>query len=337
VSQRLDRIEGRVGDVFVLTVTAVHLRTVAVNLPANPNLGPFVALEKLPEHDADLGTGKVRRDFQLKVAAYEPGDLVLPGVEVTYLNARGEARTTVAQSIDVRIQSVLANENDPQPKPNTGPVPVLHRDLTLVWVLLALLLVLLGAVLALVVRSWLRRRERAAVPPPPPRPADELALEKLDALRAEDRIATGQFKEFYFALSEIAREYLGRRYGFDALDMTTTEILVCLGRVPGAPVGAERGLDVTAWLWSCDLVKFAKYRPSAEEAHAALEEAYRIVAATRLRVAPAIEKPTAAGAPPAAPPPATTPSSSAAPPPPTTPSSPVAPPPASSPSPEAPA
>jgi hypothetical protein len=305
VSARLDRTEGRVGDAFLLTVTAVHLRTVAVNLPASLVLGPFQVLEKLPERDADLGNGKLRRDFQLKVAAFEPGDLVLPGVEVTYLNARGEARTTTTGPIDVRILSVLANENDPQLKPNAGPVPVTQRDLTLVWVLLAVLLVVVGVVLGLVLKAYLRRRALRAVPPPPPRPAHEIALEKLDRLRAEDRIARGELKEFYLVLSEILREYLGRRYGFEALDMTTSEILALLGRLEGGPLTAGSEPDLGAWLMGCDLVKFAKYVPDPAEAAAALEEGYRVVEATRLRLEPAIQMPPGApgGGPGAAPPP----------------------------------
>jgi hypothetical protein len=304
VSARLDRTEGRVGDVFVLTVTAVHLRTVAVNLPSALNLGPFQVLEKLPEVDADLGNGKLRRDFQLRVAAYEPGDLTLPGVELTYLNARGEARTTVAAPIDVKIHSVLANENDPQLKPNAGPVPVVQRDLMLVYVLLALLLVALGLGLGFALKAWLRRRALRAVPPPPPRPAHEVALEKLDRLRAEDRLARGELKEFYFILSEVVREYLGRRYGFEALDMTTSEILALLRALPGRPVAERTESDLEAWLRGCDLVKFAKYVPDAGEAVNALEEAYRLVEATRPRPEPGIQMPPGApGAPPPAAPP----------------------------------
>ncbi|MBI5478485.1 MAG: hypothetical protein HY906_06490, partial [Deltaproteobacteria bacterium] len=281
VSARLDRTEGRVGDVFLLTITAVHSRAVAVNLPSTLDLKAFALLEKLPELDADLGNGRLKRDFQLKVAAYETGDLQLPGLEVTYLNTRGEARTVRTQPIDVRILSVLANENDPQLKPNAGPVPVRQRDLTLIYTLAGILLVALGVVVGFVLRSVLRARARRAVPPPPPRPAHEIALERLDALRGTDLLQRQEFKEFYLRLSEILREYLGRRYGFPALDLTTTEILEALG--PRAELARrDGGPDLGAWLFSSDLVKFAKYTPTITEAAGALSEGYAIVDCTRV-------------------------------------------------------
>jgi hypothetical protein len=295
VSARLDRTEGRVGDVFLLTITAVHSRNVAVNLPSTLELGAFTVLEKLPELDADLGNGRRKHDFQLKVAAYETGDLQLPGVEVTYLNTRGEARSARTQPIDVRILSVLANENDPQLKPNAGPVPVRQRDLTLIYTLAGLGLVALGMAVGFVLRSVLRARARRAVPPRPPRPAHEIALEKLDALRGEGLLQRQEFKEFYLRLSEILREYLGRRYGFPALDLTTTEILDALSARPAAQ-RREGGPDLGVWLLDSDLVKFAKYTPTIAEADRALAEGYAIVDATRSQT-PTETEPVAAAAP----------------------------------------
>ena len=45
------------------------------------------------ESEQDLGDGKMRHEFTLVVAAYEPGELEIPPVEVTYLGKSGEVRT----------------------------------------------------------------------------------------------------------------------------------------------------------------------------------------------------------------------------------------------------
>jgi hypothetical protein len=137
----------------------------------------------------------------------------------------------------------------------------------------------LGAVVALLVRRRLRARKPAA-PAAPPRPAHEVAMEKLDrlgGLLAEG----GDLRQFYFELSEAIREYLGGRFGFDSLEMTTEELVAAMRRVP---LDHARGVvsgEIEGWLSGCDLVKFAKVSPSDEQARGALETAIRMVAATR--------------------------------------------------------
>jgi hypothetical protein len=140
-----------------------------------------------------------------------------------------------------------------------------------------------------------RRRWRARVslrPEPPARPAHEIALERLDRLGAGGFAEEADHRPFYFSLSEVIRDYLGARYEFDALEMTTEELIEELRR--RAPRELVLG-EVTGWLTASDLVKFAKISPTATEARGALETAIRIVESTRPRPEPALAGP---GAPP---------------------------------------
>ena len=90
MAARLDKTEGRVGDVFVLSVTSIGPRNVSTNLPTQLDLAPFEVVGGDPELEAtDLGDGRVRRTFSLKVAAYEPGELTLPPIPVTYIGTGG--------------------------------------------------------------------------------------------------------------------------------------------------------------------------------------------------------------------------------------------------------
>ena len=61
-------------------------------------------------------------------------------------------------------------------------------------------------------------------PPPPPRPPEEVALEKLGAVKTSGMLERGEIKEFHISVSEAIREYLGGRYGFDSLELTTEEL-----------------------------------------------------------------------------------------------------------------
>ena len=64
----------------------------------------------------------------LIVAAYQPGALEIPAVEVTYFGKGGEVLTARTQPIAVTITSLIANEPEPKLKENAGPVPVIQRD-----------------------------------------------------------------------------------------------------------------------------------------------------------------------------------------------------------------
>jgi hypothetical protein len=286
VSSRTDKTEARVGDVVTLFVTAVGPVGTPVNLPRTLDLGPFSELDdqnrKLEERD--LGDGKMRREYRVFVAAYEPGELTLPGLEVTYIGRSGEVLSTRTQPIEVKIVSLIANEPEPLLKDIAPPVRVLQQDLLLVYVGGGLAAAGLGAVVGILVRR--RWRARASLrPEPPPRPAHEIALERLDRLGAGGFAEDSDHRPFYFSLSEVIRDYLGARYGFDSLEMTTEELIEELRR------RAARELvlgEVAGWLTACDLVKFAKISPSATEARGALETAIRIVESTRPRPQPVI-------------------------------------------------
>jgi hypothetical protein len=284
VTARVDKPEGRVGDALHLSITAVGQLTTPVILPENIDLSPFSELDRRLE-EKDLGDGKMRREFVLTVAAYQPGEVEIPSVEVTYFGKGGEVLTARTQPIPVKIISLIANEPEPKLKENASPVPVIQRDYLYVIIAGALAAAGLGALVALFIRRRLRAR-KARRPAPPPRPAHEVALERLDRLGA--RLASSEdLRPFTFELSEIIREYVGARFKFDSLELTTEELILRLRR--RVPAQEMRGFvlgELEGWLAGCDLVKFAKVSPSMAEARGALETGIRIVESTRPRPEP---------------------------------------------------
>ena len=281
VAARVDRAVAHVGDPVTLTITTVSRRGVPVNLPNVVDLGQFSSLGRT-ESETDLGDGRVRREFVLTVAAYEPGPQTVPAIEVTYLGHGGDVRQTRTQPVPIKIASLIANEPEPALKDNAPPVPVWKQDLTLAIVAGGLLAAALGA---LVTWAIVRRfRQRIIVRPgPPPRPAHEVALERLDRLGAYGFLENADNRPFYFAVSEVIRDYLGGRFGFDSLELTTDELVDELRRRAGRTLVLG---EIEGWLSACDLVKFAKVSPSATEARGALEIAISIVESTRPRPQP---------------------------------------------------
>jgi hypothetical protein len=282
VTVKAERAEAHVGDPIPVTVTAIAKAGVPVNLPAALSLDPFTLLDR-KETEKNLGDGRIQRVFTLSVAAYEPGMPELPAIEVTYLAAGGAVRTVSTPPVPIKIASLIANEPEPALKDGAAPVTVMEPRLWPVYLAGALVAAALGALVAgLIVRRM--RARRGDRPGPPPRPAHEVALERLDRLGALGFLENADNRPFYFAISEVMRDYLGGRYGFDSLELTTDELLAELKRRAG-PEGVIMG-EIQGWLTDCDLVKFAKISPTAAEARGALESAIRIVTATRPVPAP---------------------------------------------------
>ena len=282
VAAHADKSEVHVGDPIHLEVVAIGKSAVPVNLPSALELGPFSLLDR-KESEQNLGDGRVKRQFALTIAAYEPGTKEVPAIEVTYLGPRGDVRTARTAPVPVKIGSLIANEPEPALKDAAPPVTVMVENLWPAYIAGGLVAAGLGALLTMLIVRRLRAR-RGERPGPPPRPAHEVALEKLDRLGAYGFLENADNRPFYFAVSEIMREYLGGRYGFDSLELTTDELCAELRRRAGREL--VRG-EVEGWLAACDLVKFAKISPTASEARGALESAIRIVSTTRPVVEPA--------------------------------------------------
>lgn len=289
---RVDRAEAHVGDPIRLGIVTVAKAGVPVNLPGTVDLGPFSLLGRDDTVEQNLGGGRIRREFVLRIAAYEPGQAQLPPIDVTWLGPHGEVKTVPTAPITIKIASLIANEPEPALKDAVTTVSVMEANRVLLYVGGALAGAAVGALITFFVVRRLRAR-RGERPGPPPRPAHEIALERLDRLGALGFLENADNRPFYFAVSEVVRDYLGGRYGFDSLEMTTDELIAELKRQMGRELASLALGEIQGWLSACDLVKFAKVSPTAAEARGALESAIRIVKATR--PAPAVAAAAAGG------------------------------------------
>jgi hypothetical protein len=209
----------------------------------------------------------------------EPGRhrLTLPSLPVAVSRANGDIATACTASHTITIEDPTSSTPEPAPKPN--PSPRVQRE---EWTALRKAMtygaagVLLGAILAYLVRKWLQR-PKSVPPPPPPRPPWEVALERLDEVRHASLLEVGRYQEYFDRVNDAVRQYLGARYGFDGLESTSDEILQALRRATLEPIAIPA---VVQFLEDCDLVKFAKFTPTTEECTRALDSAERIVRTT---------------------------------------------------------
>lgn len=268
------------GDPVQITIKLKHRKGVSVTLPLSLDLGKFSELSR-KDASKELGAkGEmpvVERIFTVQVAAYELGEQTLPPIEVTALGPGGELVSLHTPAMPIQITSVMRNEPNAKLKGLEPPVTVFQRTWWLLYAIIAIAAVGLIVTATLLISRQLRARRERAKPPPPPIPPHLIALELLAKIDVEAFIAEEKYKELYLHLSEITREYAGGRWGFDAMEMTTTEISESMEI---ASVEQEIRQRFATYFNNCDLVKFAKYRPEADMARQAIKDAESLVRET---------------------------------------------------------
>jgi hypothetical protein len=112
------------------------------------------------------------------------------------------------------------------------------------------------------------------------------ALDALDRLVQQDVLGRKGTAHYHVSLADIVRRYLGGQFHIPTLERTTNELLrdaeARLRQLPGT---RERLRHV---LGSCDLVKFARLQPVAEESLALARAASELVEETRPRPQPQV-------------------------------------------------
>ena len=152
------------------------------------------------------------------------------------------------------------------------------------WVLLALLLAGVG-VAGYYLITYLQNRKREEqgndVITVPLRPAEEVALEKLDAIKEKKIWQQGQVKEYYTQLTDVVREYIARRFEVSSVEQTSDETLRDI-----RPLLSERKDlydQLRKMLTLADLVKFAKWSTTPDENELSLRNAYTFVKETTIK------------------------------------------------------
>ncbi|MCC8188081.1 MAG: hypothetical protein LIP08_11430 [Bacteroides sp.] len=92
-------------------------------------------------------------------------------------------------------------------------------------------------------------------------PPHQLAMQEIERVKSERVWQKGRPKEYYTELTDILRTYIRDRFGFNALEMTSAEIIERL-----TEVGSKQEMEELNNLFStADLVKFAKHIPDMTE------------------------------------------------------------------------
>jgi hypothetical protein len=140
--------------------------------------------------------------------------------------------------------------------------------------------------------QWYEKKRKNTEEPIDPellRPADEVALEKLDAIKEAKIWKDGKVKEYQTDLTDVVREYIGRRFDVQSTEKTSDETLREMKDILVKGEGLEPNVDgkalfakLSKMLQLADLVKFAKWHTTPDENEQALTTAYEFVQETKI-------------------------------------------------------
>lgn len=209
------------------------------------------------------------------ITSFDPGIQVIPSFSFQSGTEHFSTASIPLEVLAVKVDTTKAIYDIKQPLAVSYSWIDWLKDHWL-WVSGGLFLILLLAGLV----YYFRKRPKKGPPPVvvPLISADQLALNKLQAIRDQKLWEQGHVKRYYSELSDVIREYLESRYQIKALEHTSEEIFYEL-RHKEIPE-RQRG-NLRQMLNLSDLVKFAKERPLNTENEISMEQALDFVKQTR--------------------------------------------------------
>jgi hypothetical protein len=266
VKATVDRRSALVGDRIRLRIEVAAPKHVEVRFPkfADYRIGDLEIKDSgLRTKEAMFGKRVYSQSYVL--SGYTVGKLTIPEIDVGWREPGAKDwQVRKTRAMDISIMSVLPQGGADDIRPVKGPLAYRNPY----WGILALAAALCGA-LALAAFVYAKLKSYAPVRLP-----HETALEELEAIRSA-YLQGGDIKDFYVGVSDCVRRYIERAFQLRAPEMTTEEFLYSLRDSSGLTMAQKEPLE--GFMAACDLVKFAKYAPTREEAEAVFTTAQRFI------------------------------------------------------------
>jgi len=278
ITAKVDRSEITIGDRIQYEIDITYPSTGHVELPAVlGNLGAFEVKEYKTENNK-MQDGRTLTKHLFTISTFTVGPYTLPPQRVEYREGTDTATLALyTQPTEIKVKRT-APENVKDIADIADVADLLEPP---PWCLIGV-----GVLLAGLAGYFLWRKlnpKQATVGDAPRLPPYEEVLKRLTDLRTADLPKNNQLREFAFALSEVLRNYVGRRFGIEALESTTVEFLEKAATLPLTQAQQE-------WLHifcdALDPLKYATAGIASSEAERLMNELQEFAEQTKPRPEP---------------------------------------------------
>lgn len=262
VHVRVDNAKITIAETLLLEFEAAIEPGYDVNMPSvNAVLENFGIVDWQNLGDKLDPNNNVVSRYQYRLEPFLSGSYSLPAFTFEFhdVNSPEEKKYELTtEPVDIEVTSLLGEQREKLEIADIEDVIAMPKETSLLWIwLLAASAVCVGVLWFYLRRKKVRELVRIF------KPAHEIAYERLRALVDEDLVGAGKIKEFYERISDILRYYIEHRFNLRAPERTTEEFLVELANTDVLAASDKENLG--RFLTHCDLVKFAKYNPDAEQ------------------------------------------------------------------------
>ena len=287
VEVRIDSIEMFVGQQVHVTLTANAQENAKIEFPQfkpTQYITPGVEVLASKELDKrDLDNGFVARSMEYTLTSFDDTLYYLPPMVVKIDGKAYKSKSLALKVLTIEVDTTHVDQF-------FGPKDVQDNPfLWSEWRLPFWLSVLMLVLLALSYYLYLRLRDNKPIiktirivkrllP-------HQKAMKEIEQIKADKMVTSENSKEYYTKLTDTLRKYIEERYGFNAMEMTSSEIIEKLMAIQDESALSElRHLFLTA-----DLVKFAKYSTLINENDANLVNAIEFINQTKQENVPVEE------------------------------------------------
>jgi len=235
-------------------------------------------ITKFESGKTESKNGKLSQIFTFNVMPVNMGKVTFPGLSWVLKGDNQKSKLIKNPELPLEVSSFInqsanngqLNNNQAQPSGQNGPPDSKNLDIIDIrppyqpppnyWPFVIAMLIAAGLGILL----W-RRKEAAALAAAEAadtRPPETKAFDSLNELLASGLWEQEKYKQFYNRLADIMRDYITARMNAEAHLLTTADLLREL---------KKRGRDklevasLRKFFGSCDLVKFAKHKPTVSE------------------------------------------------------------------------
>ena len=226
----------------------------------------------------DLGNNREEIKRELIIQSFDSGLYTIPPFVYVAGKDTFTSNALALKVIPVPVDSMATiHDYAGVVKPNTRIWDYLPDFIVDYWWIFIIVLLCAAGIFV-----WMRyikgKKAIPLVPKKKPVPPYELAMQQLNRLKSEKLCENGHEKEYYTRLTEILRIYLDKRFGINAMEMTSTQIMHHLQSNDDTKTSAPVMKQI---LEMADFVKFAKVRPLPDDNQKAFNNAVTFVENTK--------------------------------------------------------
>ena len=287
VEASVDRIEMLVGQQAHVTLKAVVKENSKVEFPKfKPSEYVTPGVEVLTGQsldDKELDNGCVEKAMVYTLTSFDDTLYYLPPLTVKVDGKPYQSKSLALKVLTIEVDTTHV-EQFFGPK-DVQDNPFLWSDWSLSFWLSVLLLILLSLVYYIYIRMRDNKPIITHIRIVKKLLPHQKAMKEIEQIKADKMVSSENPKEYYTKLTDTLRKYIEERYGFSAMEMTSSEIIEKLTATQD-----QKALDELRQLFTtADLVKFAKYSTLINENDKNLVSAIEFINQTKLENVPTEE------------------------------------------------